>query len=31
VVVRDAVAGAAAVEDVGGLSDHNLVRATITG
>jgi endonuclease/exonuclease/phosphatase family metal-dependent hydrolase len=31
VVVRDAVVGAAVVEDVGGLSDHNLVRATITG
>jgi len=30
VVVRGVVAGDAAVEDVGGLSDHNLVRATVT-
>jgi endonuclease/exonuclease/phosphatase family metal-dependent hydrolase len=30
VVVRGAVAGDAAVEDVAGLSDHNLVRATVT-
>jgi endonuclease/exonuclease/phosphatase family metal-dependent hydrolase len=30
VVVRGVVACDAAVEDVGGLSDHNLVRATVT-
>jgi len=31
VVVRGTVACDATVEDVGGLSDHNLVRATVTG
>jgi endonuclease/exonuclease/phosphatase family metal-dependent hydrolase len=30
VAVRDASASAATVEDSGGLSDHNLVRATVT-
>jgi endonuclease/exonuclease/phosphatase (EEP) superfamily protein YafD len=30
VAVRGAVVSSAAVEDVAGLSDHNLVRAAIT-
>jgi endonuclease/exonuclease/phosphatase family metal-dependent hydrolase len=30
VIVRGAIASDAAVEDVAGLSDHNLVRATVT-